>query len=63
MSTYLFGGVVVAMLATLGVLVMGVVNLIQRKDPARSNRLMQSRVLLQLTALILLALVMLLARK
>ena len=49
-----------AMLATLGVLGMGVVQMIRGGDPRRSNKLMQSRVAFQGLALLLLALLMML---
>ncbi len=46
------------MLATVGVLGLGVVQMIRGGDPRRSNKLMQSRVLLQGIALALFALLM-----
>ncbi len=52
-----------ALLGTLGVLFAGVINLAQpNHDPRRSNRLMRWRVVLQGTALLLLAILLLLAR-
>jgi hypothetical protein len=63
MHTLLIIGVVAAMLATLGVLAMGVVQMFRGGDPRRSNKLMQSRVLLQFIALMLFALFMLFFRK
>lgn len=62
MTSVLTVFLVLAMLAVLGVLGMGIVNLIRGGNPRRSNRLMQSRVVLQGLALLLLALLMLLAR-
>jgi NADH:ubiquinone oxidoreductase subunit 6 (subunit J) len=53
---------VLAMLGTLGVLGMGVVSMLRGGDPRRSNRLMQSRVIMQALALVLLAVLMLMAR-
>ena len=52
----------VAMLATLAVLGLGVFQMIRGGDPRRSNKLMQSRVIMQALALVLLAMLMLLAR-
>ena len=54
--------VVIAMLATLGVLALGVINMAKGGNPRRSNKLMQSRVLLQALALLLFAIFMLLFR-
>ncbi len=52
-----------ALLGTLGVLFAGVITLAQpNHDPRRSNALMRWRVVLQGTALLLLALLLLLAR-
>jgi hypothetical protein len=53
-----------AMLATLGVLFMGVFNMARRGEggPARSNKLMQWRVILQGVALLLFVIFMLLAK-
>ncbi|TQF76501.1 twin transmembrane helix small protein [Elioraea sp. Yellowstone] len=62
MKTVLTILVVAAMLATLGVLLAGVVGLARGADPARSNALMRWRVLLQFTALALLFLLMWLLR-
>jgi hypothetical protein len=50
---------VVAMIATLGVLVAGMIGLVRETDPRRSNKLMQYRVIFQAGALVLLALLML----
>jgi len=52
-----------AMLGVLGVLAAGMIGLVRGGgDPARSNRLMRWRVLLQAVALVLFALLMLLLR-
>jgi hypothetical protein len=49
----------IAMLATLGVLIAGMVGLVRgTNDPRRSNRLMRYRVMLQAAALALFALLM-----
>jgi hypothetical protein len=60
MTIFLTILLVLAMLATLGVLGMGVLTMIRGGDPRRSNRLMQSRVAFQGIALLLLALLMML---
>ena len=60
MTIFLTILLVLAMLATLGVLGMGVLQMIRGGDPRRSNRLMQSRVAFQGLALLLLALLMML---
>ena len=60
MTTFLTILLVIAMLAVLGVLGMGVVTMIRGGDPRRSNRLMQSRVVFQGVALLILALLMML---
>jgi hypothetical protein len=52
--------VLLAMLGTLGVLALGVINMAKGNNPQRSQKLMQSRVLLQGLALVLFALCMLL---
>ena len=43
----------ILMLATLGVLTVGVVGMLRQGDPRRSNKLMQWRVLLQGAAILL----------
>jgi len=53
MGTFLTVLVLIAMLATLGVLGLGVVQMVRGGNPKRSNKLMQSRVLLQFIALLL----------
>jgi hypothetical protein len=52
----------IAMLAVLAVLGLGVVQMIRGGDPRKSNRLMQSRVLLQGIALVLFAIFMMFVR-
>ncbi len=54
---------VLAMLGTLTVLGFGVTSLLRGGDPRRSNKLMQSRVLMQALALVLLAILMMLAHR
>lgn len=55
--------IAILMLATLGVLIAGMVGMVRGGgDPARSNRLMRWRVILQGAALLLLALLMSLLR-
>jgi hypothetical protein len=59
MITFLSILVMIAMLATLGVLIAGMVGLVRgTSDPRRSNRLMRYRVMLQAAALALFALLM-----
>jgi hypothetical protein len=55
--------VVLAMLGALGALVFGVFNMAKGGNPRRSNKIMQSRVLLQGLALLLFAIFMLLFRR
>ncbi len=63
MKTVLTILLVIAMLATLGVLFAGMVGLVRNDgDGARSNRLMRWRVMLQGIALLLFALLMLVSR-
>jgi Hypoxia induced protein conserved region len=52
----------VLMLATLGVLIAGMVGLVRQGDPRRSNKLMQWRVLLQGAAILLFVILMSLMR-
>jgi ABC-type Na+ efflux pump permease subunit len=53
METFLFVLVGIAMLATLGVLLMGLYQMARGGDPRRANKLMQNRVLLQGVAILL----------
>lgn len=64
MQTFLFVLIVLAALATLFVLVRGVINMAQGKDlgGARSQDLMRKRVLLQAGAIVLVVLFLMLAR-
>jgi hypothetical protein len=50
------------MLATLGVLLAGMIGMVRETDPRRSNKLMQYRVIFQAGALVLLVIMMLLLR-
>lgn len=54
--------VVLAMVATLGTLLFGIINMAKGGSPQRSNKLMRSRVLLQGAALLLFVIFMLLYR-
>ena len=59
MTTFLSILVAIAMLATLGVLIAGMVGMVRgTNDPRKSNRLMRYRVMLQAAALVLFALLM-----
>ena len=62
MTTFVTILLVFAMIGTLTVLGMGVASMLRGGDPRRSNKLMQSRVIMQALALVLLALLMLMAR-
>jgi hypothetical protein len=62
MRTLLAVLVGVLMLATLGVLIAGMVGLVQNRDPRRSNKLMQWRVLLQGATILLFIILMSLLR-
>jgi hypothetical protein len=62
MTTFVTILLVLAMLGTLAVLGMGVASMLRGGDPRRSNKLMQSRVIMQALALVLLAVLMLIAR-
>jgi ABC-type Na+ efflux pump permease subunit len=63
MHTFLIVLVVMAMLATLGVLGFGVIQMIRGGDPRRANKLMQMRVVLQGLALILFAILMMMFKR
>jgi len=54
--------VVLAMLATLGTLLLGLVSMAKGGNPQRSNKLMRSRVLLQGAALLLFVIFMMIYR-
>ena len=62
MMTFVTILLVLAMIGTLAVLGFGVATMLRGGDPRRSNKLMQSRVIMQALALVLLAVLMLLAR-
>jgi hypothetical protein len=62
MHAFLTVLIVILMLATLGVLVAGMVGLVREGDPRKSNRLMQWRVALQAAAIVLFAIMMSLLR-
>jgi NADH:ubiquinone oxidoreductase subunit 6 (subunit J) len=62
MTTFITILLVLAMIGTLTVLGFGVAAMLRGGDPRRSNKLMQSRVIMQAVALVLLAMLMLLAR-
>ena len=54
--------VVILMLATLGVLIAGMVGMVRERDPRRSNKLMQWRVILQGATILLFVILMSLLR-
>jgi hypothetical protein len=62
MTTFVTILLVFAMIGTLTVLGFGFAAMLRGGDPRRSNKLMQSRVIMQALALVLLAILMLLAR-
>jgi NADH:ubiquinone oxidoreductase subunit 6 (subunit J) len=62
MTTFVTILLVFAMIGTLTVLGMGVASMLRGGDPRRSNKLMQSRVIMQALALVLLAILMMMAR-
>ncbi|HVJ52480.1 MAG TPA: twin transmembrane helix small protein [Aliidongia sp.] len=63
MNTVFVVAIILALLATLGVLAMGIVQLFRGGNPRRSNQLMRWRIILQFTALMLFMLFMLFARR
>ena len=63
MTVFLTILLVLAMLGTLTVLGIGVATMLRGGDPRRSNKLMQSRVIMQAVALLLLAMLTLLSRR
>ncbi|GGF38845.1 hypothetical protein GCM10011611_51510 [Aliidongia dinghuensis] len=63
MHTILVFGIILAALATLAVLVRGIIQMFRGNDPRRSNKYMQMRVVLQFLALILVVLFMTLFRQ
>jgi hypothetical protein len=62
MKTFLTVLLVLALLATLGVLAAGVVGMLRGNDPRRSNKMMRMRVVLQGAALAVLAALLLLLK-
>ena len=62
MKTFLTVLVVLAMLGTLGALFGGLFGMVRAPDPARSNRLMRWRVVLQAASLVLFVILMSLLR-
>jgi hypothetical protein len=63
MTTFLTILLVMALIGVLVVLGMGIVGVVRGGgNPQRSNKLMQSRVILQAAALVILAMLMMLAR-
>ena len=62
MKTFLTVLLVLALIATLGVLLVGVVGMIRGGDPRRSNKMMRMRVVMQGVALAILAALMLLVK-
>ena len=62
MHTFLTVLIGILMLATLGVLLAGVLGMVREGDPRRSNKLMQWRVLLQGAAILLFMILMSLLR-
>lgn len=61
MTGFLQIGVLLAMAAVAGVLIMGIVSMARGKDARKQNKLMQLRVLLQAVALLLLFVLSLMA--
>lgn len=62
MKTFLVVLLVLALLATLGVLLAGVVGMIRGADPRQSNKMMRARVVMQGVALAILAVLLLLVK-
>jgi Hypoxia induced protein conserved region len=62
MHTFLTVLLGILMLATLGVLLAGMLGMVREGDPRRSNKLMQYRVLLQGAAILLFVILMTLVR-
>jgi hypothetical protein len=62
MHTFLTILVGILLLATLGVLLAGLLGMVREPDPARSNQLMRWRVILQASAVVLLVILMTLLR-
>jgi hypothetical protein len=62
MHGFLTGLTIILLLATLGVLLVGMVGMARGTDPRRSNKLMQWRVILQGSAILLFVIMMSLLR-
>lgn len=62
MHGFLLGLTGVSLLATLGVLIFGMIGMARGIDPRRSNKLMQWRVILQASAILLFVIMMSLLR-
>ncbi len=62
MHTFLMVMTGILLLATLGVLLAGLIGMVREQDPAKSNKLMRWRVILQASAIILLVIMMSLLR-
>lgn len=62
MKTFLTVLLVLALVATLGVLIAGVIGMIRGGDPRRSNKMMRMRVVMQGVALAIIAVLMLLVK-
>jgi hypothetical protein len=54
--------IIILMLATVGVLFAGMINMIRNEDPVRSNQLMRWRVILQASAVAIFVVLMMLLR-
>jgi Hypoxia induced protein conserved region len=54
---------VLAMLATLGVLFMGIIGMARGDSPTRANKLMQNRIMLQGAAIVIFTLLLLMLRR
>lgn len=63
MDTFFTIAIVLALIATLAVLLMGVMNLFRKDhDPRTSNKLMRYRIILQAAAVLLIVIVLLLGK-
>jgi hypothetical protein len=62
MQTFFTIAIALCLLAVLGTLVMGLVQMVRGNDPRKSNKLMQQRVLLQGIALALFAIFLFMMR-
>jgi hypothetical protein len=63
MDVFLIILLVLAMLATLGVLFMGVIGMARGDSPARANKLMQNRILLQGAAIVIFTILLMMLRR